>query len=402
MRPWDSFQGTRIKVLRSFLRGAHLTRQEVARLIRQSLPAAASHIDALMEAGLLKLSGQRPSSGGRPADEYQINPPSLAAIGVELHPNYILSICCGINGDIWDSVRTDIDSSLVRDGAYTEAVIAKAINRLQQKWSQQLFIHGAGVAVPGIVDCENRLLVNAPNLFLKNYSFAGLAQKLLLPLYIDNEANAAAIGEYWTSSVPPSTSMVLISIREGVGAGILLAGQVVRGRRWRAGEFGHMAIRAGVRPCNCGRTGCWEQYVSERALIADLGEAAIARLKDHIDDGDASVSSVWARYIESLAIGIENIAACINPDLVVISGSIADLGDRLIQPLQSALAEVSFLTQGIQVSVSKHPNIASALGAGLMTFSGLLPGLGLKKPEMSNMYENRMTSTKNEGDSHVG
>ncbi len=371
-------------------------------MIRQSLPAAASHIDALMEAGLLKLSGQRPSSGGRPADEYQINPPSLAAIGVELHPNYILSICCGINGDIWDSVRTDIDSSLVRDGAYTEAVIAKAINRLQQKWSQQLFIHGAGVAVPGIVDCENRLLVNAPNLFLKNYSFAGLAQKLLLPLYIDNEANAAAIGEYWTSSVPPSTSMVLISIREGVGAGILLAGQVVRGRRWRAGEFGHMAIRAGVRPCNCGRTGCWEQYVSERALIADLGEAAIARLKDHIDDGDASVSSVWARYIESLAIGIENIAACINPDLVVISGSIADLGDRLIQPLQSALAEVSFLTQGIQVSVSKHPNIASALGAGLMTFSGLLPGLGLKKPEMLNMYENRMTSTKNEGDSHVG
>ncbi|MFP4509082.1 MAG: ROK family protein [Spirochaetaceae bacterium] len=374
----------------------------MARQIRQSLPAAASHIDALIAAGLLRTAGQRPSSGGRPADEYEINPPSLAAIGVEVHPNYILSVCCGVNGEIWDSVRTDIDAPRVRDGAYTEAVIAEAINGLHEKWSPKLVIHGAGVAVPGIVDCEKRLLVNAPNLFLKNYSFDCLAQKLSLPLFVDNEANAAAIGEYWTSSVPLSTSMVLISIREGVGAGILLAGQVVRGRSWRAGEFGHMAIRAGVRLCNCGRTGCWEQYVSERALIADLGENAIARLKDQVGDDNAPVAGVWAQYIESLAIGIENIAACINPDLVVISGSIAGLGDRLIEPLQRALAEVSFLTQGIRVSVSKHPDTASALGAGLMTFSGLLPGLGLKKPEMSNIYEERVTSPRNKGESHVG
>lgn len=387
MRPWDSYQGTRTKALRSFLRGARCTRQEVARQIRQSLPAAASHIDALIEAGLIRTAGQRPSSGGRPADEYEINPPSLAAIGVEVHPDYVLSICCGVNGDIWDQSRNTIDVSRLKDDTYLETVIRDSVVGLYRKWSTVLDFHGVGIAIPGIVNCDTKLLVNAPNLFLKNVTFTGLEQQLPLPLFVDNEANAAAIGEYWTSSVPPAASMVLISIREGVGAGILLAGQVVRGRGWRAGEFGHMAIRAGVRPCNCGRTGCWEQYVSERVLMRELGNDAVARLRARGTLHDVTAEKVLGEYVNSLAIGIENIAACINPELIVISGSIVRLGDDLIDPLQRALAQVSFLTQGIRVSVSRNPDVAPALGAGLLAFSGLLPGLGLKKPQPSDRTE---------------
>ncbi len=387
MREWDSFPGTRLRVLRSFLRGTSLTRQEVARQIRQSLPAAAAHIDALVAVGLLRLAGQRPSSGGRPADEYEINHPSLSSIGVELHPDHILGLCCSINGEVWDSVRHDIDIANVQSGDYLESAIVETVNGLYRTWNDTHTIQGAGIAVPGIVNCDSKLLVNAPNLFLKNYSFQGLSRKLPVPVFVDNEANAAAVGEYWSSSVPPAASMVLISIREGVGAGIMLGGQLVRGPGWRAGEFGHMAIRAGTRPCNCGRTGCWEQYVSDRALAGELGIRDTGMLNELLAQPGPDVMRVWHAYIESLAIGIENIAACINPELVVVSGSVARLEDRLIEPLQEVLAEVSFLTQGIRVSVSRHPDNASALGAGFLAFSGLVPGLGLH--------------TEKKGESHV-
>ena len=313
---------------------------------------------------------------------------------------------------------------------------------------------GVGLALPGVVDCEEQLLIHAPNLFLSRVSFAGLAEELRRPVYIDNEANAAALAEYvlWGGATdaaaagepsyaqmqPPTGSFVRISITEGVGAGIIVDGRLMRGDTWRAGEFGHMAIRDGNRRCNCGRTGCWEQYVSERALLREARAAGLAcgDVAAFIDllavghprgrhaavsradrrgagsYGDAQyrptragspAERVWNRYIDALAVGIENVAACVDPGTIIVGGTVAAAGELLVAPLRQAVEAVSFLTSGIRVAGSALPASAPVTGAALLGLGDLYPaawgdrppgagaGAGLNRGDLGRFYASTAT-----------
>ena len=409
--PWGDFSPARLTALRTFLDGRSHTRSDVSAAVGQSIPSAATHIDALESLGLIDSASSRdeqanhgvngsghgsggpqispePSGSagaGRPPAAWRLNPRAAGAVGIELRPGgprraaarvatrIILldgTIACERERAVgWNELRAT--RSLIRQ---------ETIDIQNSPDAAELSVVSLGIALPGVVDCERRVLIHAPNLFLSNASFSELEGDLGMPVFVDNEANAAALAEHALILAPASghaastgDSMVRISITEGVGAGILVDGSLMRGDTWRAGEFGHMAIREGSRACNCGRTGCWEQYASERALLADARAAGvhartIQSVLRQVASGRGEAVPLWQSYIHALATGIENIAACIDPRTIIVGGEIATAGDLLVTPLRREVESISFLTSGIQVDVSALGPWPASLGAALLSF----------------------------------
>lgn len=418
--PWSQFSAAQLAALGRFLDGRPHTRADIASAVGQSAPSAASHIETLVERGLVAQVGsgtdegaddsdgqgslaggahghtadRHPADGrqaagrqpaGRPAAMWRLRPAAAASVGMELRAggprNAAARLCTRI-------VLLDGSVAFERVTPVRRGELRSIRSVIEREWAatagapqaKEIPVVALGIALPGVVDFDRRSLIHAPNLFLSNVEFAQIENSIGVPLYVDNEANTAALAEYllWTHGRMPQ-SLVRISITEGVGAGIIVDGKLVRGATWRAGEFGHMAIREGRRSCNCGRSGCWEQYVSERALLGDArtsgtGCRTIGGLIRRVALGEPAAVHVWRQYVHNLATGIENIAACVDPAAIVVGGEIADAGDLLVGPLRREVEGVSFLTSGIRVGVSRGSSRAASIGAALLPFADLYPG----------------------------
>lgn len=159
-----------------------------------------------------------------------------------------------------------------------------------------------GMAFPGIVDAEKKRVEYAPNIGLGGYSFLDFERRLGLPVFLENEAVAAARAEPGTMK-----SFVYVSVAEGIGTAVVLDGRVYKGARHNAGEFGHMKIADNGLRCNCGRCDCWELYASKTALLRDGRE----------------------RYTRSLFRGLETILLALSPEEIIIGGDVAEMPELI-------------------------------------------------------------------------
>ena len=140
-----------------------------------------------------------------------------------------------------------------------------------------------GIGTPGSCDKKNGVILYANNLYFDNVPAAQLVNKELpgIPVYIENDANCAALGEALAGSGKGKKSFIAVTLGTGVGSGIVLDGQVLTGCNDAGGELGHMTIKFDGEPCNCGRVGCWERYASATALVNQT-KAAMLQHKDSV------------------------------------------------------------------------------------------------------------------------
>ena len=131
-------------------------------------------------------------------------------------------------------------------------------------WQDVPFV---GVGCPGSINPQTGTVAFSPNLFCQDFPLqAMLEAKLKKPVFVENDANAAALGEWYAGALQGAEHALAITLGTGVGCGILIHGKLYRGSNFAAGEMGHMVIQAGGRPCHCGRKGCWERYASATGL----------------------------------------------------------------------------------------------------------------------------------------
>lgn len=207
-----------------------------------------------------------------------------------------------------------------------------------------------GVGAPGSVDTATGTVLYANNLEFHNTPLADLlTQRLGRPVFVDNDANAAAWGEYCAGAGKGSRSMVMVTLGTGVGGGVVLDGHVLTGCNGAAAELGHFVIQQDGLECNCGLRGCFEQYGSVTALIqqaraamADHPESALwtgelngKRIFDAAQAGDAIARQVVDTYIGYLCVGVTSIINIFQPEILCIGGGISRQGDVLIQPLRA-------------------------------------------------------------------
>ena len=221
-------------------------------------------------------------------------------------------------------------------------------------------IASVGVGVPGAVEIHSGALLYSCNLPLRNVPLRRMFHKhLRMPLYIENDANCAALGEYYVGAGRDSKRFVMVTLGTGIGGGIVHNGKIFHGSNGMAGEVGHMSILYGGLPCPCGRRGCWEQYASASALKRLTGEA-MERYPDSVlcrvvaeNDGKISGQSafiaarlgdpvgeeVCREYIRYLSTGIVNLVNIFQPDTLAIGGGVSNEADEcLLIPVQQQVA----------------------------------------------------------------
>lgn len=233
-----------------------------------------------------------------------------------------------------------------------------------------------GVGAPGSVDKDTGVVEYANNLEFYNVPLgAMLRTRLGLPVYVDNDANAAAWGEYRAGVGRGCSSMVMVTLGTGVGGGIIEDSRIVTGCNWAAGELGHFVIDMNGEPCNCGLRGCFEQYGSVTALICQAREAMAAHKESKLwvlaeneeanvngkvilaayDAGDETAVQVVNTYVHYLCVGVTSIINIFQPEVLCLGGGISRRSDVLVEPIRAFNA-----AHGYGRSCPKQPRIMSA------------------------------------------
>lgn len=244
-----------------------------------------------------------------------------------------------------------------------------------------------GIAAPGAINSETGVIERAHNLKMESYPMVDKVRALtgIKNIVIENDANAAALGEAVAGAAKGTSCSVLITLGTGVGGGLVIDGKVFSGFNHTGGEFGHMVIKANGRPCNCGRRGCWEAYSSATALIARTKEAMEAdpgsklhKVAEELGKvngkvafiaarrGDKSAEKVVDDYVSYLACGLVNVINLLQPEVLSLGGGISNEGDGLMIPLQKKIDEEVFIHgvgKSTEIRIAKLGNDAGLIGA---------------------------------------
>ena len=244
-----------------------------------------------------------------------------------------------------------------------------------------------GIGSPGAIDPINGVVTYANNLnFFDLHICEMMKERLGKDFFVENDANAAAYGEYIAGAGKGTKNFVAVTLGTGVGGGIIIDGKIYSGSNYAGGELGHTVISMTGEKCTCGRYGCWEAYASATALINQTSQAMrrypesimwklcdnnIEKVNgrtafDAMRNGDPIGRMVVERYCEYVAVGISNIINIFQPDIVCIGGGISHEGDTLIDPIKAFVAGENYarsVTQKAVIKTAALGNDAGIIGA---------------------------------------
>ncbi len=247
-----------------------------------------------------------------------------------------------------------------------------------------------GVGTPGSVNKSNGYIEFANNLdFNKVPAKEMLEARIGKTVYLDNDANCAALGEAIAGVGKGVGNFVAVTLGTGVGSGIIVNGKIVSGVNYAAGEMGHMVICVDGEQCNCGRRGCWEQYASATALIAQTKDAMRhdhdskmwQLVNDNIDAvsgrtafdamrmGDKTGKAVVDRYVYYLAAGVINIINALQPEIICIGGGVGHEGETILEPLRTHVKRERYsiyAANQTKIMAAELGNDAGIFGAALL------------------------------------
>ncbi len=285
----------------------------------------------------------------------------MLTIGVDVGGTKVAAGLVDEKGQILARTRRQTPSASPTD---VEDVIAACVAELRaDPAADGRAVEAVGVGAAGFIDADRATILLAPNLSWRDEPLRdAVASRVGLPVVVENDANAAAWGEYRFGAGQGEQHLVVVTVGTGIGGGIVLGGQLYRGRWGIGAEFGHMQVMpAAGRRCGCGQHGCWEQYVSGRALlheareIADVQRGYGARLLElgggrmegiqaievtqAAREGDPAALDCFEEVGAWLGQGLADLAAMLDPGLFVIGGGVADAGELLLAPARRVFAE---------------------------------------------------------------
>ncbi len=218
-----------------------------------------------------------------------------------------------------------------------------------------------------MIELKKGLIRKAPNLpGWENLPLRDeLQDKLGCPVLLENDANLAALGEYWLGTGHHVDDLVMVTLGTGIGGGILLDGKLLRGHLGRAGHLGHLCLDVDGVADICSTPGSLEDAVAECTLLERSGGrfASSEELVSAVHEGDAEAAAIWSRSIRALACGIASMINAVDPEIVVLGGGIVAAGKTLFEPLERELDEVEWRPTGSRVAV-----VAARLGGSAGAF----------------------------------
>jgi predicted NBD/HSP70 family sugar kinase len=355
---------------------AGLTRATVSRLVAE-----------LIDLGLVRESGQdRDGRAGRPGTVLELGG-SVLAIGMEVNVDYLSVLVIDLAGREVLRERSPFDAAVGPDGCLT--ALAELYRRTRRRLAAQrdrpvpVVIAGVTVAAPGLVDVAAGVVTEAPNLHWRDVPVAEpLTQMLRLggvggvPIHVGNDANLAAIAEYRSGGWAGTPNLVYITGEVGIGGGIIVDGQPLLGTRGYGGEVGHMNVMPDGPLCGCGRRGCWEACVGLNALLQSARqrprgnvppERKIEPIVKRARAGDERTLAVLSDLGRWVGVGAANLANLFDPQVIILGGYFAHLGEWILPVAQEALEQGTLARSGenLRLATSTLGFTAAAQGGAL-------------------------------------
>lgn len=350
------------------------TKKEISDSLGISFPTVTKIINLLAEKKIIIEKGYSDSNTKRKAILYEYNPNSFYSIGIKLEVSSLSFILINLNGN--EIKKTVIIKDFFNDENFVFYIIEELKSFLKGFQFKEL-ITGIGISVSGIVDNKDKILKIGTNFHLFEKDMNAIKDSFELPIYLINEANAGAIGEFFLNKTLSSQNIAFISIDSGVGAGIVLDENLYKGHSSKAGEFGHFTVENNGRKCNCGNSGCLEMYCSNRALIKEFQEkfnlsnlSFVEIFSKGLADTEKG-KEILERYTDYLAAGIRNILFLLDLDKVIIGGLIANYNKYIEKNLKKKIFNNIFLEDETTLEFSKHGDFSNLIGAAFLPFNDL-------------------------------
>jgi len=273
------------------------------------------------------------------------------AIGIDIGGTKVAGGVVDAHGNVTHRARRDTPHRS-KSPSVVEGTIVEVVTELMQLAGPET-IAAVGIGAAGFVAADRATVVFAPHLSWRHEPLQEALQKrVAVPIFVDNDANAAVWAEWKFGAAQGETHVMMITLGTGIGGGILINGQVQRGRFGIAGEFGHMQVVPGGHRCECGNRGCWEQYASGNALVREahslfsanspIASDLLDRVGGVVDnltgplitaaarDGDPTARELLAEIGNWLGVGIANLAAAFDPGMFVIGGGVSTADELLL------------------------------------------------------------------------
>ena len=338
-----------------------ISRADLSRLMDTNRANITFLVNDLLEEGLVREGavGNEIKRGRRPTYLY-LNSDQRCAIAVDIRATRTYLMMTDMIGNQLEKVISFPTEFAPEKFAKT---LSGHIRHMLEKYNGLSSCHGIGVCVPGMTDIKTGLVLRAPALGWLDVDLRGLMGKDLpdVPIHIENSGKACALSQIWETRGDSHThhDLVFVSISDGVGVGVVINGELMRGKHNTAGEFGHLPLSIDGLPCLCGANGCWEAYISNLATISRyfgknlsrrqpiLLETANFTIEDLVKsarsgDGKALAAlHLTARY---LGLGLASIINAIDPEQIYLGGEITEAWDLIEPQVRDAIKERTLTT----------------------------------------------------------
>lgn len=394
----DIRNASRFAILRALYELGTPSRQELAHHTGLSFATVANVVKELFGIGMLVEASREDSGGGRPRARLKINPDRGVLIGVDVAETYI-------HVDVFDAALQLLDREQhpIRESSDPDYLISEIVDAIQAPLGQhpEPAVLGVGVSLPGQVGPEAGVSVFAPNWGWHQVPVQDiLVTRLGLPVHLDNPLKATTVAELWFGHGRDVDDLVTVNLGTGVGAGIAIDGQLVRGITNNAGEWGHTTLIMDGRPCRCGRLGCVEAYVGVPGLMATLAEhrprhpaladgtqtTFVSSVVTSLNEDDPDARWLIDTAAHQLGAALGNLVNMLNPRRIVLSSWTADaLGPWLMEPTRErmraeALASSADTVDLVMTAIADNP---VGLGMATLALENFLETAGL--PSSTNL-----------------
>jgi len=373
--------------LRRIYNEAPVSRAQLAAETGLNKSTVSSLVEELLERQLIHETGSNSKGAGRPATLLEINPQAGCIIGVDLGVDFVSVAVTDFPGNIFwrRTEKADPTEGQEKMIDQTLAIVREAMTAGKRKGYRIL---GLGLATPGTVDLDEGVLIFAPNLHWHNIP---LRQKFSaqtgLKVFVENDANAAAVGEHLFGIARQSTDFIMVFAGVGIGGGFFLNGQLYRGKNGYAGEIGHSPIMAEPTqsPCHCGNRGCWETYANQYSIIQRIharlevkrtslipqmmaeqnAPLSIPLIKQAADAGDTEAIGSFAEAGLAMGRGLATLVNFLNPEKIIIGGPLSVAGSYMLPSILEAVNRhcLPEIGQKVSIELSQFGADSSLIGA---------------------------------------
>ena len=388
-------------VMRHVADQAPCSRARIAAVSGLTRGTVSSLVSELVELGVLRETGEDERDGrvGRPGQLLELGDVHVA-VGLEVNVDSLEVSVEDVTGRVRYERRVFVDNRRSAAGPVLDRIAAMALDAIEELERDGAIVVGVAVAVPGLVDQSSGTLVRAPNLGWQRLGIVDELRERLpeLPIRVENEANLAALAEHWQGTARGVRNFICVFGEVGVGAGIVVDGELYRGAHGFGGEFGHITLATDGEPCACGSRGCLETFVGQEAIARRAGmtietgervRSVTAELVRRAEAGDVRVLRALDEAGESLGFGLASAVNLLDLDAVVLGGCFGPLAPWLGGHVEAALRSRVLAAEWspCEVRPSAIGELAAVRGAAALTLQGLLtePSSVARRRELSQV-----------------